>query len=406
MTSQLAGWLVGGGIVACLMALFVVILARTMDAGRSKFSAADAAVLAAVLPSGPLGAMLKKHVLESSSGDTHRKEAAAKAGKKAGGVVAALIGGAVAVSIGAAIASDAFEERALANMIPIELSAGELHGTLLSPRKNAPVVLIVPGSGPTDRDGNSPLGVKANMYKLLAEGLAQEGIASVRVDKRGMFGSAGAGNPNNVSVEAYAGDYRAWIDAIRAETGRKCVWLLGHSEGALMVSAAAEGRKDVCGLILVSGMGRRMGDVIRAQLKANPANAPLLDQAFAALDDLEAGRHPDTSNMNPALLPLFAPQVQDFLISVFATDPVETVRRAQVKTLIVQGTTDLQVTEEDARLLKKVRRTKLELIGGMNHVLKEAPADRTANLATYTNPDLPLHPRLVREIENFIEDDD
>ncbi|HEX5008186.1 MAG TPA: alpha/beta fold hydrolase [Hyphomonadaceae bacterium] len=404
MSVQLAAWLVGGGVIACLMALFVVILARGMEADRSKFSGASAAALAAALPGGVLGAMLKRRVLASLS-DTDDKEAAVKAGKKAGRVAAAIVGASVAAAVGAAVASDAFEERDLRRMTPIELSAGELHGTLLSPRKNAPVVLIVPGSGPTDRDGNNPMGVRANVYKLLAEGLAQEGIASVRVDKRGMFGSASAGNPNDVSVEAYAADYRAWIDAIRAETGRKCVWLLGHSEGALMVSAAAEGRKDVCGLILVSGMGRKMGDIIRAQLQANPANAPLLGEAFAALDDLEAGRRTDTSHMHPALLPLFAPQVQDFLITVLATDPVDAVRRAGVKTLIVQGTTDLQVTEEDARLLNKAPRTRMEIIRGMNHILKEAPMERAANLATYTNPDLPLHPKLVREIEDFIKDD-
>jgi hypothetical protein len=171
-----------------------------------------------------------------------------------------------------------------------------------------------------------------------------------------------------------------------------------------MVSAAAQGRKDVCGLILVAGMGRRMGDVLRDQLKANPANAPLLDQAYATIDQIEAGRRVDTSGMHPALLQLFAPQVQDFLVSIFAVDPVDLVRRARVKTLVIQGTTDLQVTVEDARLLNKAPRTELELIKGMNHVLKEAPEDRAANLSTYANPDLPLHPRLVGKIEDFVKD--
>lgn len=287
-----------------------------------------------------------------------------------------------------------------------EIAAGALHGTLLSPGGRADVVLIVPGSGPTDRDGNNPLGVKANSYRLLAEGLAEEGIASVRVDKRGMFGSKDAGDPNAVSIEQYAQDYRAWIDAIRAETGRKCVWLLGHSEGALMVSAAAEGRKDVCGLILVAGPGRRLGDVLREQLRANPANAPLLSSAEAAIAQLEAGRRVDVTGMHPALLPLFAPDVQPFLISLMAADPVELVRKARVQTLVVQGTTDLQVSETDARLLNKAPRTRLRIIEGMNHVLKEAPYDRAANIATYTDPNLPLAPRLVRRIEDFIDDDD
>jgi len=156
----------------------------------------------------------------------------------------------------------------------------------------------------------------------------------------------------------------------------------------------------------VSGMGRKMGDVLREQLKANPANAPLLDQALPAIAELEAGRHVDPSGMHPALLQLFAPQVQDFLISVMATDPVEAVRRAKRETLVIQGTTDIQVTEQDARLLNKAPRTELELIRGMNHVLKEAPADRAGNIATYADPSLPLHPKLVREIEDFVKDSD
>jgi fermentation-respiration switch protein FrsA (DUF1100 family) len=173
-----------------------------------------------------------------------------------------------------------------------------------------------------------------------------------------------------------------------------------------MVSLAAEGREDVCGLILVAGMGRRMGEVIREQLTVNPANAPLLDQAMAALAELEAGRQVDVSAMHPALVPLFAPQVHDYLIATLTLDPVEAVNRANKETLIVQGKTDLQVSVEDARLLNRARKTKLQLIDGMNHVLKEAPADRAANLATYADPSLPLAPKLVRRIEDFVEDHD
>ncbi|MEY2759771.1 MAG: hypothetical protein RIR33_3549 [Pseudomonadota bacterium] len=287
-----------------------------------------------------------------------------------------------------------------------EINAGALAGTLLSANDRDPVVLIVPGSGPTDRDGNSPMGVATDAYRLLAEALAEEHIATVRIDKRGMFGSAGAGDPNAVTPADYVADIHAWIDAIREARGSDCVFLLGHSEGALMVSLAAEGREDVCGLILVAGMGRRMGEVIREQLTVNPANAPLLDQAMAALAELEAGRQVDVSAMHPALVPLFAPQVQDYLIATLTLDPVEAVNRANKETLIVQGKTDLQVSVEDARLLNRARKTKLQLIDGMNHVLKEAPADRAANLATYADPSLPLAPKLVRRIEDFVEDHD
>ena len=112
---------------------------------------------------------------------------------------------------------------------------GALRGTMLSPdRAGAPLVVIIPGSGPTDRDGNNPMGVFAATYRLLAEALAAQGVASVRVDKRGMFGSAAAGNPSDATIAGYASDIRSWVSTLRARTGASCVWLLGHSEGALV----------------------------------------------------------------------------------------------------------------------------------------------------------------------------
>jgi pimeloyl-ACP methyl ester carboxylesterase len=401
MSAILALWLVGGAIVLALMALVTVFIARGMEkTHRKETAAAD----------GEEDDDETDDADDDSEDEAEGKEKDDKSGWGWLGTLGFIKGPAIAIAViggvGAFIGNLFEGDVDVASLPRKEIAAGELHGTLLSAGEKRPVVLIVPGSGPTDRDGNNPLGVNADSYRLLAEALAAQGISSVRVDKRGMFASRAAGDANAVTVAAYAEDYRAWIDAIRAETGRKCVWLLGHSEGALMVSAAAEGRKDVCGLILVAGMGRRLGDVLRGQLQANPANAPLIDQAFAAIADLEAGRHTDTSAMHPALLPLFAPAVQDFLISMMAQDPVELVRRARVKTLIVQGTADLQVTLEDARLLDKAPRTTLRSIAGMNHVLKDSPGDRAANLATYSNPGLPLAPRLAAVIEDFIEDDD
>jgi pimeloyl-ACP methyl ester carboxylesterase len=173
-----------------------------------------------------------------------------------------------------------------------------------------------------------------------------------------------------------------------------------------MVSAAAEGRKDVCGLILVSGAGRPVLDVMREQLQANPANAPILPEALHALDQLKAGRHVDTSSLNPVLAPLFPPKAQDFMISAYGADPVEILRKAHKRTLILQGTTDLQTSLEDAKLLNTAPRTRLVVLEGVNHVLKKAPADRAANVATYTNPDLPIADEVSRAIAEFVKDDD
>jgi hypothetical protein len=283
---------------------------------------------------------------------------------------------------------------------------GPLEGTLLEAGKSAPVVLIIPGSGPTDRDGNNPLGVTAAPYRLLAEALAAKGVSSARIDKRGMFGSkAAVADANKVTIADYAADTHNWVDAIHKRTGAKCVWVLGHSEGALVALASAQNPDGMCGVILVSGAGRRMSDIIREQLRANPGNAPVLDSAMAAIDSLEQGRHVDVTDMHPALQRLFAPQVQDFLIDMFRQDPARLAAAVKLPMLIVQGERDVQVSVADAKALATAQpKARLVLIPAMNHVLKDvASDDRAANVATYADPSLPVDSTAVDAIASFVK---
>src|SRR6476661_2610464 len=279
-----------------------------------------------------------------------------------------------------------------------------LAGTYLDAGRHAPVVLMIPGSGPTDRDGNSPLGLAASSYRLLAEVLATRGVSTVRIDKRGLGGSkAAVANGNAVTIADYAADTHSWVGSIRARTGAKCLWLLGHSEGALIALAAAQKPEGICGVILVSGAGRKLSDVIREQLRANPANAPVLDSAMTALDSLEHRQHVDVSAMHPALQKLFAPQVQDFLIDMFSYDPAKLAASTELPLLVVQGGRDLQVSVADAKALA-VGKAKLRLLPQMNHVLKDvASDDRAANLATYTDSLLPVDSGAVDAIATFVK---
>jgi alpha-beta hydrolase superfamily lysophospholipase len=282
---------------------------------------------------------------------------------------------------------------------------GPLKGTLLSPAKPTAAVLIVPGSGPTDRDGNSPLGVKASTYRLLAEGLAARGVATLRIDKRGLFASAAAAkDANAVTIADYVDDVRAWSGVLAGRTHAPCVWILGHSEGGLVALASANAVPNVCGLVLVATPGRRMGDVLRDQLKANPANAPILGQALPAIDALEQGHRVDTKDMHPALQGLFNPAVQGFLISAFSYDPARLVAGVGKPVLLVQGARDLQVGERDAQLLKQADpRAELVVLPDANHVLKAvASDDPRANVATYADPGLPLAPGVVDAISGFL----
>jgi hypothetical protein len=255
---------------------------------------------------------------------------------------------------------------------------GPLVGTLLrTAESQKAVALIIPGSGPTDRNGNNPLGLQADSYRLLAKGLAGEGITTVRIDKRGMFASAGAvADANAVTIPDYVADTAAWVKVIRAQTGAECVWLIGHSEGGLVALAAAQEVEGLCGLVLVAAAGRPMGEVMREQLRANPANASLLPAAEAAIDALGAGQRVDPATLPPALMPLFHPAVQGFLVSAFALDPAKLAAQVRLPLLIVQGGKDIQVRMVDAERLKAANADAvLTVLPDATHTLKDVETD-------------------------------
>ena len=294
--------------------------------------------------------------------------------------------------------------------IPVEAPGphGTLAGTMLhSADGDGPVALIIPGSGPTDRDGNNPAGVKAASYRLLAEGLAAQGVTTIRVDKRGMFGSSSAvPDANAVTIADYVSDTAAWVRVIRERTGASCVWLIGHSEGGLVALAAAHEIDNLCGLVLVAAPGQPMGEVIRQQLRANPANAPFIEAAEAAIDRLNSGQKVDVSSLPEPLLPLFSPAVQDYLISALALDPAELAAGIKLPILVVQGEKDLQVSVDDARALTGANSSaQLRLLPDATHTLKDVMTDDPAdNLATYSDPDLPLSEGLSEAIAAFMAD--
>ncbi|MCU0902498.1 MAG: alpha/beta fold hydrolase [Tabrizicola sp.] len=292
---------------------------------------------------------------------------------------------------------------------------GPLCGTLTLPAGDAPlaagvpVLLIVPGSGPTDRDGNSALGIRAAPYRLLAEALARRGYPSLRIDKRGLFGSRGAvADPNAATIAAYGDDLVAWTKALRdrlpAPDGGCRIIPVGHSEGGLVTLAAMARLPEAFGLILIASVGRPLDAVIREQLRANPANASVLEEAEATLAALRRGTRVEAGRISPALRPLFAPQVQGFLIDALSHDPVALAARVGVPVLIIQGTRDLQVGVADARMLGAAAPdATLALVPDVNHVLKTvASDDPAANVATYGDPDLPIAPGVVDAVAQFV----
>ena len=284
-------------------------------------------------------------------------------------------------------------------------SAGlELGGTLTVPRTTAgkvPVVVIIAGSGPTDRNGNSMLGIRPNSYAQLAWRLAERGIASLRYDKRVLAATKGTVDISKLTLEDFAADARAAAESLSRDRRFSRVVLLGHSEGAALALIAARGGPPVAGVISVSGFGRPLGVVMREQLGRQFDSATLMRYDTAMAQYLKGDTPRDVP---PALTVLFVPINQHFMKSLMSFDPPGAIRVLRQPTLIVQGGQDLQVTVADAEQLHSGKPdAQLAIIPQANHVLKQTSATTLpGQLPTYQDPTAPIMPEVVSAIADWI----
>jgi pimeloyl-ACP methyl ester carboxylesterase len=285
--------------------------------------------------------------------------------------------------------------------ITLKTTTGEIYGALTMPdtKLPVPVALIIAGSGPTDRDGNNP-SMKNNSLKMLSEALAKNGIASLRYDKRGIAQSQAAGaSEADLRFEMYINDAREWTKLLGKDKRFSHVVVIGHSEGSLIGMVASQDLS-VKKYVSIAGAGQAADQIIREQLKAQPP--VVLEQTNPILDELVKGN--TVENVPQMLMSLFRPSVQPYMISWFKYDPQTEIAKLKKPTLIIQGTTDIQVSVEDAKRLSVAKPdTKLVIIDGMNHIFKNAEADRMKNIETYTKPDLPINENMVKAIVDFVQ---
>jgi len=300
--------------------------------------------------------------------------------------------------------------RMVGELVELKTETGTLYGIIDLPPNPGPwpVILLHPGSGPTDRDGNSRLSpttiIKNDSLKMLGRALAVRGIAVLRIDKRGVAASSKAAiKEQDLRVETYGDDAAAWVALLRKDPRFIMVGISGHSEGTLIGLLAAKKEK-VDALVCLCGLARPIQDVLRTQLK--PAlSKELFESADKIMIELAAGREVPQKDVPILLNSLFRPSVQPYLISEFKHDPAAILAKLDVPTLVVSGTTDVQVPVEDGkRLAESKTGVKHCIIQNMNHVLKQTEIKvKLEQLPIYSDPTIPLHPKLVDELVVFLK---
>ncbi len=296
------------------------------------------------------------------------------------------------------------EDEEEGEFLSINTDNGILYGELETPTSAGPypVMLIIPGSGPTDRNGNSPaFPGKNDSLKLLAEELAENGIASVRYDKRG------AGKNQQAVIEEastrydhFVQDAQGWLDLLANDSSYTKIGIIGHSQGSLTGILAAQ-TSSVDALISLAGAGRSMDEVLCDQLEEQ-ISGDLLEESKAIIEELIEGK--TSQNVSDELQSVFRPAIQPFLTSWMKYTPADELAKLSIPTLIIQGEHDLQVKQQEAAILQEAKPdAEMVTIDKMNHVLKEAPAERRENIQTYGDPALPIAAGLMEEIMGFLK---
>ena len=275
-----------------------------------------------------------------------------------------------------------------------------IHGTLLeSSDSNSVLSIIISGSGPTDRQGNSTY-LKSDYLKMLAEGLFENGISSYRYDKRGVGNSIGnIQSGNDIKFIDYINDVVSIINHFKDTKEYKRIVVIGHSEGALIGMIASRLIADK--FISIAGAGEDYLTLIQRQLSIQPPYVKSMsDPVIEKLKNKEL-----VDSVPPLLNSLFNKTVQQYLIDASSYDPKQEISKLDISVLIVQGSNDIQIEVKDAQLLHNAAtKSRLEIIQGMNHVFRQAPENRLLNMQTYGNPELPIDNSLVNLIVDFLNE--
>ncbi|MTE27271.1 alpha/beta hydrolase family protein [Winogradskyella ouciana] len=275
-----------------------------------------------------------------------------------------------------------------------------IDGTLLTPNDNKKpnLAIIIAGSGPTDRNGNQNF-LKSNALKKLAESLTNNGIATFRYDKRIVKQIRQGKVDKDIMFDDFVNDASDVITYFKEQDAYSKIYVIGHSQGSLIGMLAAKEHAD--GFISLAGAGQNIGDVIVDQVTNM---APQLgEEAQKVVDKLKQGE--TTTDYPAALASVFNADVQPFMINWMEYNPAEIIQDLEIPILIVNGTKDLQVSEDEAQLLKEANeKAELKIIENMNHVLFEIEGDDLENSKSYNESFRPISSELIETITEFIKE--
>lgn len=276
-----------------------------------------------------------------------------------------------------------------------------IKGTLFSvekPKKKPTLVILIAGSGPTDRNGNTKGTGENNSLKYLAEGLTNEKTSVFSYDKR-IFQQMKDPNLDEKTLrfDDLIIDAGAVFTYFKSQNKYGKIYFAGHSEGSLVGMIAAREQK-ADGFISLAGGGRPINEVLLEQIEQRATI--ILEESKTVLDSLKKGKTVEIKN--PMLNVLFRESVQPYMISWIKLKPQEEIKKLNVPILIINGTKDMQIGENEARILHNANpNSELVIIENMNHVFKDIKTEEE-NIKSYSDPSFPVIPILIETITKFI----
>lgn len=272
-----------------------------------------------------------------------------------------------------------------------------IDGTLLLPKNqnSSKLVILIAGSGPTDRDGNQSF-MKNDNLKKIAEFLSSAGIASFRYDKRIVKQIRSGNIDKNILFDDFVTDARSVVDYFKSKY--ETIIIAGHSQGSL-VGLLAVGEV-ASGFISLAGPGKSIDEVLIDQISKT---APMfLEDTKRVLTSLKKGQ--TTNDYPPALASIFNVDIQPFMINWMQYNPTQILSELSIPSLIINGDKDLQVGVDEATMLhENAQDGTLIIVKNMNHVLFNIEGGDLENAKSYNDNTLEIADEVKKNMIMFIE---